>query len=165
VAGIPGLRVDHAWVEACVMMLRLMSSTFHEFAIHIESADIDFMDHVNNATYLKWVQAAVLDHWQTHAPADAVMKYLWVAIKHEITYRCPAYLHDRLMALVSLQKVKRESAYYETVIRRGNTILAKVDSRWCCIDAETLRPTRLPGDIVQVFFPVPSPRAVVLVRQ
>src|SRR3546814_1279032 len=40
------------------------SSVPHDFAVSIEPADIDFMGHVNNASYLKWVQAAVLSHWR-----------------------------------------------------------------------------------------------------
>src|SRR3546814_17393303 len=33
------------------------SSVPHDFAVSIAPADIDFMGHVNNASYLKWVQA------------------------------------------------------------------------------------------------------------
>ena len=38
------------------------------FAIAIDAADIDFMGHVNNASYLKWVQEAVINHWQRASP-------------------------------------------------------------------------------------------------
>ena len=69
----------------------------HIYAIGIEPADIDFMGHVNNANYLKWVQAAVIDHWQRLAPAEAVAGHLWVALKHEITYRKPAFLDDDVL--------------------------------------------------------------------
>jgi acyl-CoA thioesterase FadM len=47
------------------------------------------MGHVNNSVYLKWVQDAVVDYWQRVAPAEAVARHLWVALKHEITYRKP----------------------------------------------------------------------------
>ena len=42
------------------------------FPIGIDPADIDFMGHVNNASYLKWVQDAVIGHWRSLAPAEAV---------------------------------------------------------------------------------------------
>src|SRR3546814_10742345 len=74
------------------------SSVPHDFAVSIEPADIDFMGHVNNASYLKWVQAAVLSHWRRIAPPDAVAAHLWVALKHEITYRKPAFLEDQIVA-------------------------------------------------------------------
>ena len=131
---------------------RVTTAIPHNYAIGIEPADIDFMGHVNNANYLKWVQAAVIDHWQRLAPADAVAGHLWVALKHEITYRKPAFLNDDVIATVLLEKVQGARAFYETVIRRGEEVLAEVKSSWCCLDAETLKPARLARDIVEQFF-------------
>ncbi|MFT4053747.1 MAG: thioesterase family protein [Novosphingobium sp.] len=124
----------------------------HRYPIGIDPDDIDFMGHVNNASYLKWVQAAVSDHWRALAPADAITRHLWVAIKHEITYRKPAFLEDDVMATVLLEKVQGARAFYETVIRRGEEVLAEVKSSWCCLDASTMRPARLARDVIQQFF-------------
>ncbi|EIZ79599.1 thioesterase superfamily protein [Novosphingobium sp. Rr 2-17] len=124
----------------------------HRFPIGIDPTDIDFMGHVNNASYLKWVQEAVLDHWRALAPAEAIAQHLWVAIKHEITYRKPAFLEDDVIATVLLEKVQGARAFYETVIRRGEEVLAEVKSSWCCLDADTLRPARLARDVIQQFF-------------
>ena len=49
-------------------------------AVAIDPADIDHMGHVNNSVYLKWVQDAVIDYWQSVAPPDAVARHLWVAL-------------------------------------------------------------------------------------
>ncbi len=125
----------------------------HRYAIGIEPSDIDFMGHVNNANYLKWVQAAVVDHWQRLAPPDAVAAHLWVALKHEITYRRPAFLDDDVIATVLLEKVQGARAFYETIIKRGEDVLAEVKSSWCCLDAETLRPSRLANSVIEHFFP------------
>jgi len=124
----------------------------HRFPIGIDPTDIDFMGHVNNASYLKWVQEAVIDHWRALAPADAVAQHLWVALKHEITYRKPTFLGDDVVATVLLEKVQGARAFYETVIRRGEEVLAEVKSSWCCLDAETLRPARLARSVVDRFF-------------
>lgn len=131
---------------------RTVSSIPHRFPIVVDAGDIDFMGHVNNATYLKWVQAAVLSHWQRLAPVETVAAHVWVAVKHEITYRKPAFLEDEVVATVLLEKIRRESAFYDTVFRRGDELLTEVKSRWCCLDAETLRPTRLPKDVIDRFF-------------
>ncbi|MCJ2184593.1 acyl-CoA thioesterase [Novosphingobium sp. 1949] len=124
----------------------------HRFPIGIAPSDIDFMGHVNNASYLKWVQAAVIDHWRALAPAEAIRQHLWVAIKHEITYRRPAFLEDDVIATVVLEKVQGARAFYETVIRRGEEVLAEVKSSWCCLDAATMRPARLASDVIKRFF-------------
>ena len=125
----------------------------HYFPVPIDPADIDFMGHVNNASYLKWVQAAVISHWQRLAPADVVAAHAWVALRHEITYRKPAFLDDDVIATVLLEKVQGARAFYETIIKRGEEVLAEVKSSWCCLDAETLRPARLAKSVVERFFP------------
>lgn len=129
------------------------SAAPYRFTIPIEPADIDFMGHVNNASYLKWVQDAVIAHWRSIAPPEAVAEHLWVALKHEITYRRPAFLGDQVVATVLLERVQGARAFYETIIRRGEEILAEVHSSWCCVDAQTLRPARLARDIVDRFLP------------
>jgi len=68
--------------------------------IAIAAADIDHMGHVNNAVYLRWVQDAVVHYWEAVAPAEAVARHLWVALKHEISYLRPAFLGDGLAAHV-----------------------------------------------------------------
>ena len=73
------------------------------FPIGIKPGDIDFMGHVNNSVYLTWVQDAVVNHWRSLAPADAVASKLWVALKHEITYRKPAFLDDDVIAHVMVE--------------------------------------------------------------
>ena len=128
-----------------------MSRTHHH-SIGVLESDIDFMGHVNNARYLNWVQDAVVAHWQRVAPPSAVAEHLWVALKHEITYRKPAFLNDEVIATVVLEKVEGARAFYETLIKRGEDVLAEVKSSWCCLDATTLRPARIAKDIVAKAF-------------
>lgn len=125
------------------------------FPIDVDPADIDFMGHVNNASYLTWVQDAVIGHWRTCAPPDVVGKHLWVALKHEITYLKPTFLGDTVIAQVVLEKVQGARAFYETLIQRGEDIVAEIRSSWCCLDAATLRPTRPARDVIEHFFARP----------
>jgi len=140
----------------CVTDINVSNPKPHRFPIDVSPDDIDFMGHVNNASYLKWVQDAVIDHWRSLAPADAIAQHLWVALKHEITYRRPTFLGDDVIATVLLEKVQGARAVYETVIRRGEDVLAEVRSSWCCVDATTLRPARLARDVIDRFFPKPA---------
>jgi acyl-CoA thioester hydrolase len=124
----------------------------HAYPVSVGSEAIDFMGHVNNAHYLTWVQEAVLAHWNSIAPPHAVAAHLWVALKHEITYRRPAFLDDQIIATVVLERVQGTRAFYDTVIKRGEEVLAEVKSSWCSVSAETLRPVRLAREIVAGFF-------------
>ena len=130
-----------------------MTSSAHSYPIGIEPTDIDFMGHVNNAIYLKWVQAAVVSHWEKLAPPQAVARHFWVALRHEITYRKPAFRDDELFASVVLEKVHGARAFYRTLIKRGEDVLAEVKSSWCCLDSRTLRPSRIAQEITARFFP------------
>jgi acyl-CoA thioester hydrolase len=130
-----------------------MSASSHSHPVSITPDDIDFMGHVNNARYLSWVQDAVLAHWQKIAPPEAVAQRAWVALTHTITYRKPAFLDDNVIAETVLERVRGARAFYNTVIARGEDVLAEIQSSWCCIDAETLRPARIGEEIASFFFP------------
>ncbi len=128
-----------------------MAAFSHPVSIH--PADIDHMGHVNNSVYLRLVQDAVVDYWRSIAPPEAVAKHLWVALKHEITYRKPTFLQDTVVAEVFAEKVQGTRAFFRTVLRRGEDVLSEVTSCWCCLDAGTQRPARLAREVVSRFLP------------
>jgi acyl-CoA thioester hydrolase len=123
----------------------------HIHALAVAPGDIDFMGHVNNSVYLQWVQEAVIAYWRRVAPAEAVAQHLWVALKHEITYRRPAFLEDNVVAQVVAEGMHGARAFFHTLIKRGEDVLAEVKSSWCCLDAATQRPARLARDVVRMF--------------
>ena len=130
-----------------------MTARTHVHPLAIAPADIDFMGHVNNSVYLQWVQEAVIAYWRKVAPAEAVARHLWVAIRHEISYRRPAFLEDEIVASVVAEGVQGARAFFSTLITRGEEVLAEVKSSWCCLDAATRRPARLARDVVRRFLP------------
>jgi acyl-CoA thioester hydrolase len=132
-----------------------MSAKPFAFPIKVLPEDIDFMGHVNNARYLNWVQDVVLAHWQKLAPAEEVASKAWVALKHEITYRRPAFLNDDVIAETVLEKIAGARSFYNTVIRRGEEVLAEVKSMWCCIDSASLRPARIDREVAERCFGLP----------
>jgi acyl-CoA thioester hydrolase len=125
----------------------------YRFSISIDPYDIDFMGHVNNSVYLKWVQAAVIDYWRAVAPPEAVARHLWVALKHEITYRRPAFLEDNIVADVFAESSQGARTFFNTLIMRGGDVVAEVKSSWCCLDAVTKRPARLAKEVLARFLP------------
>lgn len=128
-----------------------MQTDRHHHIINISPDHIDFMGHVNNANYLNWVQDAVIAHWEKFAPSQAVTDHLWVALKHEIIYRRPAFLEDDIIAEVILKKIHGARAFYNTVIRRGEEVVAEITSSWCCVDAVSQRPVRIAKEIAAHF--------------
>ena len=128
-----------------------LTAPHYEYDVYPATDDIDEMGHVNNAVYLTWVQAAVLHHWYRLAPKEAIATHLWVALKHEIRYRHPAFLNGHVEIEVLLNKLLGACAYYKTMISRNGEVLAVVESCWCCLDSVTRKPVRLARDIVARF--------------
>ncbi len=127
----------------------------YHFPIEVQADDIDHMGHVNNAVYLKWVQEAVVSHWQSFAPLEAVERYLWIARGHEIRYHRPGFLGDSIAASLRIESVKGATAAYRTLIEAQGRVLAEVKSFWCCIDAVTRRPIRIPEALSKLFLGEP----------
>ena len=59
------------------------------FAMRFTAAagDIDELGHVNNAVWVRWIQAVAVSHWQSVAVPEHVDAYVWVVTRHEIDYR------------------------------------------------------------------------------
>jgi acyl-CoA thioester hydrolase len=93
-------------------------------------------------------------YWETVAPVEAVAQHLWVALRHEISYRKPAFLDDGVAAEVLAERVQGARTFFSTVIKRGEDVLAEVKSSWCCLDAATRKPARLARDIAERFLAV-----------
>jgi acyl-CoA thioester hydrolase len=123
---------------------------FH-YSVGIVPDDIAHMGHVNNSVYLKWVQEAVVRYWEKIAPADAVASHLWVALKHEINYRRPAFLEDNVVADVIAERMHGARAFFTPIVRRGGDVIAEVKSTWCCLDATTRKPARLGANVTDRF--------------
>jgi acyl-CoA thioester hydrolase len=124
-----------------------------DFDVDVAACDIDELGHVNNAVYLTWVQKAVLHHWNRFASKEAVSRFLWVALAHQIRYRHPAYLNEHVVVRVALEKILGARAFYKSVVSHGDQVLAEVESSWCCIDAATRKPVRLARELVARFMP------------
>lgn len=125
----------------------------YEYGVDVAADDIDELGHVNNAVYLQWVQAAVLNHWRRFAPREATSTHLWVALKHEIKYLHPAFRDDHVVVKVMLEKLLGARAFYKTMINHGDKVLAEVESCWCYLDAVTRKPVRVARDVVACFMP------------
>lgn len=111
--------------------------------IEIVPGDIDRMGHVNNAVYLTWIQQAAIGYWKRMASAEEIRRHMWVALKHDIEYKRPAFLYDAVEAIVISEGTHGARAFFKTFIKRGEEVLAEVHSSWCCINADTKRPARI----------------------
>lgn len=115
------------------------------------------MGHVNNSVYLRWIEEAAHAHWAALAMPAEFAAYLWLAVRHELDYRQPAFAEDVLRVETRIVAIKRVRAWYETVITCRGTIVVEARSCWCCIDAKSRGLTPIPPEMAERFLPASCP--------
>ncbi|HUB77730.1 MAG TPA: thioesterase family protein [Bryobacteraceae bacterium] len=128
-----------------------------ELPIRVEPADIDELGHVNNVTYLRWVQDAAVAHWTAAAPAEELARLFWIVLRHEIDYLHAAHLEDRIAARtwVGTATRMRFERLTEIVCVTDRRVLARARTLWCPIDAVTRKPTAVSAE-VRARFSIPA---------
>jgi acyl-CoA thioester hydrolase len=122
-------------------------------SVTVEPDDIDDLEHVNNVVYLRWVQEVAAAHWVNVASEEMKQKYSWVVLRHEIDYRNPAFLGDKLIVrtwVSSCEGVRsvRNVKFYQS---GGGELVAETKTTWCLLDSQTMKPRRIEEDIASVF--------------
>ena len=120
-----------------------------ELPIHVQEADIDELGHVNNVTYVRWVQDAAVAHWTSAAPAAEQARLFWIVLRHEIDYRQAAHLGDEIVARTWVGTATRLRFERHTEILRAQDgcLLARARTVWCPIDAGTRKPTPVTAEL------------------
>jgi acyl-CoA thioester hydrolase len=126
-----------------------MTCAHFEMTVSVSTGDIDEQNHVNNTVYLRWVQGVATAHWQTVASPQAQETIGWVVLRHEIDYKTPAALGDKIILRTWIGKATRLTFERFTEIRRNGDgqLLSKARTLWCPINAQTGRPMRVPAEV------------------
>jgi acyl-CoA thioester hydrolase len=145
--------------------------------------EVDPLGHVNNATYLTYLEQAAIDHAAAAGYDVERLRELggvFIARRHEIEYLRPARDGDWLRVVtwpVDLAGARAVRAYTvfrltadelaagtpvdglhapgETGAARGDLIV-RARTEWAFIDARTGRPRRIPNEIVAAFLVAPQ---------
>ena len=122
----------------------------YQHRIDIRSEDIDVLGHVNNVVYVRWVQEVAEAHWENVAPSDVKAKYVWVVLRHEIDYKNPAFLKDEITGFTWVGE--HNGARFERFVKIQceSKVLAEAKTTWCLLDAKSLRPIRIPDEILEL---------------
>lgn len=130
-----------------------MSGNIHEIEIAVEPADIDVLGHVNNVTYLRWVQDAAVAHWRAAAPAADQARLVWIVLRHEIDYKHPAMPGDTIRARTRVGAASRLKFERHTELFRASdgVLLAKARTLWCPVDVHTGRPVKVSDEVREIF--------------
>ena len=121
----------------------------HSFRVAAE--DIDEQGHVNNVAFVRWVQDVAVAHWRHLATEEQLAKYSWVAVRHEIDYKKPAFENEEITATTWVGEWTHVTCERFTEIHRGKDLLVKGRTVWCMLDRETTKPTRISRELIDQF--------------
>lgn len=119
--------------------------------ITVSPADLDELNHVNNIQYVHWIQEISREHWTGIAPREFREKYIWVVRRHEIDYRNPAVLNDRIQIYTFIEQSRGPLSTRIVEMSVLGTPLIHARTQWCLLNASTLRPQRVPEEIAKLF--------------
>ena len=120
-----------------------------EVPILVAPTDIDGQGHVNNVVYLRWMQEAATAHWDSRASAELKAKVNWVVTRHEVDYKAPAFVGERLVARTWVGEPSGATWERFIEVRRveDDRLLARGRSVYAALDPATGRPRRVDAEL------------------
>jgi len=132
---------------------RSSSPTYRE-TFTVPAGAIDGNGHVNNVTYVQWMQDLAVRHFEELGGMNAMETSggTWVVRSHRIQYLCPAHAGERILGETWVEargRVRSDRRYRFTRLPDG-TVLARGETEWVFVDAETGRPRSIPESVRRV---------------
>jgi acyl-CoA thioester hydrolase len=120
----------------------------------IPQTAIDENGHVNNVTYVQWMQDIAVEHYasiggiQAQGP-DAT----WVVRSHRIEYFRPAFLGEQIEIKTWVENIQRVRSrrMYEFIRKVDEKVLVKGETDWVFVDIKNGRPLEIPEEVKNVF--------------
>ncbi|WP_170790747.1 acyl-CoA thioesterase [Ruegeria lacuscaerulensis] len=118
----------------------------------VTAGDLDGFHHVNNAVYLKWMDATVWEHTRHVGLTEQACLDLnrgMAAVRHEIDYLSSAFLDDEIVVYnwLSVNDERLRCSRLFQMIRLGDSkTILRARSDYVCTNLTTGRPTRMPNE-------------------
>jgi acyl-CoA thioester hydrolase len=126
----------------------------HSFAV--EEGDLDPIGHVNNISYVRWIQDVAVAHsaavgfdFDTYKKVGAI----FMVRRHEVDYLRPVQLGQRVVARTWVTDAAGAKCHRHTEIRTADSDHPAVRglTTWVFVGINTGRPTRIPPELFQAF--------------
>ncbi len=132
-----------------------ISSTYSK-TITIPKSAIDENGHVNNVTYVQWMQDIAVEHYASIGGVTAQgPDATWVVREHKIEYFMPAFENEEIEIKTWVEDIRRVRSLrkYEFTRKNDGKVLVKGETDWVFVDAKTGRPLAIPKEVEDIFAP------------
>jgi acyl-CoA thioester hydrolase len=117
--------------------------------VRVRFADTDAQGVAHNASYLVWFEVARVEYLRAYAGGYQALRDLGLealVLESFCRYRVPARFDDVLDVHARCLDVRGARFKYEyAIVREDGELVADGWTAHACVDATTLRPTRVPG--------------------
>jgi acyl-CoA thioester hydrolase len=134
----------------------------HERTFRVRFYECDAYGHVNNTTYLRYMQEAAFDAsaaagYDT-ARYDAMGRY-WLIHDTEIEYLHPLRYGESVAVKTWIEDFRRVRSRRAYELRRAGSpdLIARATTDWVFIDRATGKPASIPAELMAAFFPNATP--------
>jgi acyl-CoA thioester hydrolase len=110
-------------------------------------AETDAQGVVHNSVYLVWFEIARIAYLEEHAGGYPALRETGLesfVLESHVRYRQPAHFDDRLRIHARVGELRGARFRFDYEITRDGDLIADGWTAHACVDAKTLRPTRIP---------------------
>ncbi len=115
--------------------------------VRVRFAETDAQGVAHHAAYLVWFEVARIEYLERHAGGyPAIRERGLEATTNDVRvrYRAPVRFDDRLTVHVRCGELRGARFRFEYAVERDGEIVADGSTDHACVEARTLRPTRVP---------------------
>ena len=126
----------------------------------IPKSAIDGNGHVNNVSYVQWMQDIAIEHYESIGGVNPMQLIgaTWVVREHRVEYLLPGFEGDEIEIRTWVENVRRVRSLrmYEFIRAKDGKTLVKGETDWVFVDAKTGRPVAIPETVFNVFSTEPE---------
>ena len=128
-------------------------SDFHfSTDVKVRFAETDAQGIAHNSNYLIWFELARVEYLEKYTggyPALRAQGIESLVLETHVRYRRPAQFDDRLVIHARVAEVRGARFRFDYEIERAGEVLADGWTSHACVDATTMRPTRIPQALAE----------------
>jgi acyl-CoA thioester hydrolase len=120
--------------------------------LRVRFAETDAQGVAHNSNYLVWFEIARIAYLEEFAGGYPALRKTGLesfVLEANVRYRLPAHFDDRLRIHTRVGELRGARFRFDYEVRRGDELIADGWTSHACIDATTLRPTRIPQSLAE----------------
>lgn len=128
--------------------------------LRVRFAETDAQGVAHNANYLVWFEIARVAYLEAFAGGYPALRETGLesfVLESHVRYRMPAHFDDRLVIHARVGELRGARFRFDYEVRRGDELVADGWTSHACVDAQTLRPTRIPPALADAIATAESP--------